>query len=44
MAGSGVYFFGEEEKKEVMDVLKSCYLVRYGKENDKNFKRKVYTF
>ena len=32
------------EKKEVLDVLKSGYLVRYGSEDDPDYKKKVYTF
>jgi dTDP-4-amino-4,6-dideoxygalactose transaminase len=43
MAGPGAYSFGEEEKKEVMDVLSSGYLSRYGSLEDPNFKHKVYT-
>jgi len=44
MPGPGSYFFGEEEKREVLDVLESGYMVRYGDEKDPNFKRKVATF
>jgi len=44
MAGPGAYFFGEEERNEVMDVLSSGHLSRYGDVNDPGFKRKVYTF
>jgi hypothetical protein len=43
MPGPGVYFFGEEERQEVQDVLTSGYLSRYGKEDDPNFKQKVFT-
>ncbi|MCX7730097.1 MAG: DegT/DnrJ/EryC1/StrS family aminotransferase, partial [Candidatus Caldatribacterium sp.] len=41
--GPGSYLIGEEEKQEVLEVLESGYLFRYGAENDPNFKRKVYT-
>lgn len=44
MAGPGAYLFGDEERKEVMDVLSSGHLSRYGDPNDSGFKRKVYTF
>ncbi|MCK5255216.1 MAG: DegT/DnrJ/EryC1/StrS family aminotransferase, partial [Deltaproteobacteria bacterium] len=44
MPGPGAYLIGEEEKKEVLDVLESGYLVRYGKEDDSDYKRKVYLF
>jgi dTDP-4-amino-4,6-dideoxygalactose transaminase len=43
MAGPGAYLFGDEERKEVMDVLESGYLSRYGKEDDPRFKQKVVT-
>ena len=43
MPGPGVYFFGEEERQEVGDVLASGYLSRYGRDEDPNFKQKVYT-
>jgi dTDP-4-amino-4,6-dideoxygalactose transaminase len=41
MAGPGAYLFGDEERKEVLDVLESGYLSRYGQENDPRFKHKV---
>ncbi len=44
MPGPGVFLFGEEEKKEVLDVLEKGYLFRYGSEDDPNFKQKVTTF
>ena len=44
MPGPGSFFIGEEEKKEVLDVLESRYLFRYGKEDDPNFKHKVASF
>lgn len=43
MPGPGSYWIGEEEKKEVLEVLESGYLSRYGDLDDENFKRKVYT-
>ncbi len=42
--GPGSYFFGEEEKKELMDVMESGYLFRYGAGDAPRFKRKVATF
>lgn len=44
MSGPGAYWFGEEEVGEVMDVLESGHLMRYGALDNKKFKRKVYTF
>jgi dTDP-4-amino-4,6-dideoxygalactose transaminase len=44
MSGPGAYLFGEEEKKELLDVMETGYLFRYGDENDPMFKRKVVTF
>lgn len=44
MAGPGAYYFGEEERKEVLDVLSSGHLSRYGDSNDPGFKQKVYKF
>jgi dTDP-4-amino-4,6-dideoxygalactose transaminase len=44
LAGPGSYLIGEEEKKEVLEVMESGYLSRYGDPDDKNFKRKVATF
>jgi dTDP-4-amino-4,6-dideoxygalactose transaminase len=43
MAGPGAYLFGDEERKEVLDVLESGYLSRYGQESDPRFKHKVVT-
>lgn len=43
-AGPGAYLFGQEEIAEVMDVLSTGYLFRYGREDDPDFKRKVYQF
>lgn len=42
--GPGSYLFGEEEKKELLDVMETGYLFRYGAEIDPNFKQKVVTF
>lgn len=44
MAGPGAYYFGDEERTEVMDVLSSGHLSRYGDPTDPGFKKKVYTF
>ena len=44
MPGPGYYFYGEDERKEVEDVLTSGYLSRYGREDDPQFKHKVFTF
>lgn len=41
MPGPGAYFFGDEETKEVLDVLRSGHLSRNGKEDDPNFCHKV---
>lgn len=41
MSGPGAYWFGKEEMKEVIEVMKSGYLFRYGSENDPKFLRKV---
>jgi dTDP-4-amino-4,6-dideoxygalactose transaminase len=43
MPGPGAYLFGDEERKEVLDVLGSGYLSRYGDEKDPRFKQKVVT-
>lgn len=44
MPGPGAYFFGDEERREVLDVLETGYLVRYGTEDDSNYKKKVFMF
>lgn len=44
MAGPGAYLFGEEERKELLDVMETGYLSRYGEEDDPAFKQKVLTF
>jgi dTDP-4-amino-4,6-dideoxygalactose transaminase len=43
MPGPGFFLFGDEERKEVLDVLESGYLSRYGREDDPRFKQKVVT-
>jgi dTDP-4-amino-4,6-dideoxygalactose transaminase len=43
MPGPGFYWMGEEERQEVMDVLQSGYLFRYGTPEDPAFKAKTYT-
>ena len=43
MGGPGFYLYGEEEKRELLDVIESGYFFRYGKEDDLAFKRKVAT-
>ncbi|MDR3644484.1 MAG: DegT/DnrJ/EryC1/StrS family aminotransferase [Clostridia bacterium] len=42
--GPGSYVFGEEEKKELLDVVETGYLFRYGTEDDPLFTHKVATF
>ena len=44
MPGPGAYWIGEEERREVMEVLASGHLSRYGDLNDLQFTHKVYTF
>jgi len=44
MSGPGLYLFGKEEKKELLDVMETGYLSRYGEEDDPAFKQKVVTF
>ena len=43
MPGPGAFWIGNEEKREVAEVLDSGYLFRYGNLNDPRFKAKVYT-
>ena len=43
MPGPGFEWIGKEEEKEVLDVLRSRWLFRYGDEKDPVFKRKVKT-
>ena len=42
--GPGSYLIGDEERKEVLDVLETGYLFRYGSEDDPAFKAKCVTF
>lgn len=44
MAGPGSKWIGVEELKEVMEVMESGYLFRYGSLDDPKFKHKVHTF
>ncbi len=41
--GPGWYLIGEEEKREVEDVLETGYVYRYGTADNPHFKRKVFT-
>ena len=43
MPGPGYYFSGDEEYKEVIEVLKTGHLSRYGNDDDPRFLHKVYT-
>jgi len=43
MPGPGYYWIGKEEEEEVLDVIRSRYLFRYGDIDDPTFKKKVYT-
>ena len=42
MPGPGMELIGEEEKKEVLEVLEAGYLFRYGTADNPSFKAKVY--
>src|SRR5512136_3121025 len=42
MPGPGMELIGEEEKKELLEVLESGYLFRYGSSDNPAFKAKVY--
>ncbi len=44
MAGPGSYRIGDEEREQVLDVLKSGYLFRYGSLEDPAYRHKVYTY
>ena len=44
MPGPGACFIGEEEKKEVMEVLESGNFFRYGSPSDPTFLAKTWTF
>ncbi len=41
MPGPGAFLVGEEERREVEEILESGYLSRYGSLDNPNFKRKV---
>ncbi len=43
MPGPGAYWFGNEEREAVMEVMQRGYLFRYGDENDPQFLHKVST-
>ena len=43
MPGPGAFLVGNEEQREVAEVMESGYLSRYGREDDARFKRKVVT-
>ncbi|MHA1803205.1 MAG: DegT/DnrJ/EryC1/StrS family aminotransferase [Promethearchaeota archaeon] len=43
MPGPGMELIGEEEKREILEVLESGYLYRYGDSSDPKFKAKVWT-
>lgn len=44
MPGPGWYWIGEEEKQEVLEVISSGHLVRYGKLDDPKFQQKTRLF
>jgi len=43
MPGPGFYLIGEEEKNEVLDVLNTGHLSRYGSDEDPKYMQKVYS-
>ena len=43
MPGPGMELIGEEEKRQILEVIESGYLFRYGSAKDPAFKAKVYT-
>ena len=43
MPGTGYYWTGKEEEEEVLDVIRSKYLFRYGDLGDPGFRKKTYT-
>ena len=43
MPGPGMELIGEEEKRELLEVIEEGYLFRYGSEDNPAFKAKVYT-
>ena len=44
MSGPGRYLIGEEEKQEILDVLDTGHLFRFGGESDPQYKHKVVSF
>ena len=44
IGGPGAYWMGEEEKKELLEVIESGYLFRYGDDDNPKFKQKVFQF
>jgi dTDP-4-amino-4,6-dideoxygalactose transaminase len=44
MPGPGNEWIGKEERDELLDVISSGYLFRYGNPDDVKFKKKVFTF
>ncbi len=44
MPGPGAFLVGDEERDEVLEVLQSGYLSRYGEDGNAAFKQKVYLF
>ena len=42
MPGPGAMLMGEEEKKELLDLIEGWYLVRFGQESDPSFKAKTF--
>ncbi len=42
MPGPGMEFIGEEERRELLEVIEAGYLFRYGSEEEPKFKAKVY--
>ncbi len=43
LAGPGAFWLGEDEIKQVTEVIETGHLFRYGSMDDENFKHKVYT-
>ncbi len=41
MPGPGFYWIGKEEEEEILDVIRSKHLFRYGDEKDPDFRHKV---
>ena len=44
MPGPGAYWIGEEEKAQVLEVMESGHVSRYGDLDDPKYKQKVLTF